>query len=258
LHDHHLSHRWVRAGDVCRYLSGRQKGQIHQQLRQLIHLVDVRAIRKDRARHYEGKRLESSERNDGNGKVLKDRKGKEKELVDRQRACAGKVEGLYSGKEQETFKKEVKQSLNNGGLWKAPRKVMGRGVNWEDEWEEEEGLVVGELGRRMGAEEWSMEGEALVKESKVTGRQSMAVAWVPKNSIPPKLGQIQPFSSYLNSARCNLDENTKTVRVCSRYKCIAQKVKPVPLSDGSIPDAGLDWRGRGIARAVPLPGPWDE
>jgi hypothetical protein len=28
---------------------------------------------------------------------------------------------------------------------------MGRSVNWEDEWEEEEELVVGELGRRMVA-----------------------------------------------------------------------------------------------------------
>jgi len=35
-------------------------------------------------------------------------------------------------------------------------------------------------------------------------------------------------------------------------------VKPVPLLDGSIPDAGLDWRGRAIARAIPIPGPWDE
>jgi len=35
-------------------------------------------------------------------------------------------------------------------------------------------------------------------------------------------------------------------------------VKPVPLSDGSTPDADLDWRGRAIAWAVPVPGPWDE
>jgi hypothetical protein len=36
--------------------------------------------------------LESSGRKDGNKKVLKSRTGKEKELVDRQRALAGKVE----------------------------------------------------------------------------------------------------------------------------------------------------------------------
>ena len=33
---------------------------------------------------------------------------------------------------------------------------MGRGANWEDEWEEEEGLIVSELGRKLVAEEWSM------------------------------------------------------------------------------------------------------
>jgi hypothetical protein len=35
-------------------------------------------------------------------------------------------------------------------------------------------------------------------------------------------------------------------------------VKPVSLSDGSIPDARLDGRGRAIARAIPILGPWDE
>jgi hypothetical protein len=46
--------------------------------------------------------------------------------------------------------------------------------------------------------------------------------------------------------------------VRTHYKCVAQKVKPVPFEDGSIPDAGLDLRGIAIARAVPIPGPWDE
>jgi hypothetical protein len=41
---------------------------------------------------------------------------------------------------------------------------MGRTVNWEDEWEEEEGLVVGEMVRRMVTEEWLMGEEALLKE----------------------------------------------------------------------------------------------
>ena len=31
---------------------------------------------------------------------------------------------------------------------------MGRAMNWDDEWEDEEGPVVGVLGRRMVAEEW--------------------------------------------------------------------------------------------------------
>jgi hypothetical protein len=202
--------------------------------------------------------LESSGRKDGNEKVSNGRKGKETELVDRKRALPGKVEGLYGGKEQETFKKEGKQSVMNRGLSKKVRKVMGRRVNWEDEWEEEEGLVVGELGRRMVAEGWSMGEEALVKERRVTGRESTALVWVSTNSIAPELSQIQPFSSYLDSAKCNLDKNTKAAWVRARYKCVAQKVKPVPLSDRSIPDAGLDWRGRAIARAVPIPGPWDK
>jgi len=142
--------------------------------------------------------LESSGRKDGNEKVSNGRKGKGKELVARKRALARKVEGLYSGKEQETFKKEGQQSVKKGGLSKAVRKVMGRGVNWEDEWEEEEGLVVGEMGRRMVADEWSMGEEALVKERRVTGRESTAFAWVSEHSIAPELGQIQPFSSYLD------------------------------------------------------------
>ena len=202
--------------------------------------------------------MESSGKKDGNEKVSTGRKGQEKELVDRKRALAGKVEGLYSGKEQETFKNDGKQSVKKGGLSKVVRKVMGREMNSEDEQEEEKGLVVGELGRWMVAEEWSMGEEALVKERRVTGRESMAFAWVSKNSIAPELSQIQPFSWCLDSAKCNLDENTKAAWLCGRYKCVAQRVKPVPMSDGSTPDAALDWRGRAIARAVPVPGPWDE
>jgi len=174
------------------------------------------------------------------------------------RELTGKVEGSYSGKEQETFKKEGNQSVKYGGLLKAVRKVMGRGVNWEDEWEGEAGLAVGDSGRRMVAEEWSMGEEALVKEWSVTARESMAFAWVSKNSIAPELSQIQPFSSYLDSTKCNLDKNTKVARVRARYKCVAQKVKPATLLHGSTPDAGPNWRGRAIARAVPVPGPWDE
>jgi len=135
---------------------------------------------------------------------------------------------------------------------------MERGVNWEDEWEEEEGLVVEEVGRRMVAEECSMGEEALVKERRVTGRESTAFALVSKHCNAPEHSQIELFSSYLDSVKCNLDENTKAAWVCGRYQCVPQKVKPVPLSDGSTPDAGLDWRGRAIARALPVPGPWDE
>jgi len=137
-----------------------------------------------------GKRLESSARKDGNETVSNGGQGKEKESVDRKRALAGKVEGLYSGKEQEMFKKEAKKSVKKGGLSKAVRRVMGRGVNRKDEWEEEEGLVVGELGRRIVAEDWSMGEKAVVKERGVTTRESTAFAWVSKNSIAPELSQI--------------------------------------------------------------------
>lgn len=74
-------------------------------------------------------------------------------LVDRKKALAGKVEECYSWKEQETFKVEGKQSVKERRLSKAGRKLMGIGVNWEDVWEEEEELEVGELGRRMVANE---------------------------------------------------------------------------------------------------------
>jgi len=135
---------------------------------------------------------------------------------------------------------------------------MGRGVDLEDEWEEEEGLIVRQLGRRMVAEEWSMGGDTMVKERRVTGKESTIFAWVSKNSIALELSQIQPFSLYLHSAKCNIDENTKAAWVRACYKCLAQKVKPFPWSDGRTLDAGLDCRGRAIARAVPVPGRWDE
>jgi hypothetical protein len=45
---------------------------------------------------------------------------------------------------------------------------MGRGVHWEDEWEEAQGLVVRELDRTISAESWWMGDEAMVKERRVT------------------------------------------------------------------------------------------
>jgi len=178
-------------------------------------------------------------------------------LVDRKRALAGKVEGLYNGKVQQTFK-EGKHSVKKWVLLKAARKLMGRVMNWVDGWEEEQGLVVRELGRRIVAEQWLMGVEALVNERKGTGRESTVVAWVSIDSIAPKLSQIQPFSLYHDEVKCNLDEYDKGASVHARYKCVSQKVKPVPLSDECTPDARLDWRGRAIARALPIPGPWDE
>lgn len=46
------------------------------------------------------------------------------------------MEGLYHTKEKETFK-EGEHSVSKGGLSKAMRKLVGRGVNWEDQCEEE-------------------------------------------------------------------------------------------------------------------------
>lgn len=39
------------------------------------------------------------------------------------------------------------------GQWNAVRKLMERGLTWEDEWEEVEGLVVGKQGTQIVAEQ---------------------------------------------------------------------------------------------------------
>jgi len=90
-------------------------------------------------------------------------------------------------------------------------------------------LVVGDLHSRMVMKQWSMGEEAQVKKTRIIGRESMTFAWVSKNHIAPKLSQIQLFSLYLGLAKCNLRENTKPAWVHSCYKCVVQKVKPVPL-----------------------------
>lgn len=133
---------------------------------------------------------------------------------------------------------------------------MERGVNWENEWAEEKGLLVRVLGRRKVAAEWSMGEEDLVIKRKVAGRASTMFTLCSKHRIAPELGEIQPFCSYLYSAKCNIDKNTEAW-VCPHCSFLTQKVQPVPLSDGSTPDCDLNWRGRDIARAVPIPGHWD-
>jgi hypothetical protein len=74
----YLSHQSVRALDDCRYLSARQEEQIRQPLGTLIRLGNVRATRKDSARHYNGQSLESSRRRAVNEMVSKGRTRKEK------------------------------------------------------------------------------------------------------------------------------------------------------------------------------------
>ena len=88
---------------------------------------------------------------------------------------------------------------------------------------------MGELGRRMVAIQWSMGEETLVIERRVTVRESTTFAWVSKNSIVPEFIPIEPFSSYLDPAKCNFDNTTKAAWVCDYYKWLDQKVKPFSL-----------------------------
>ena len=97
-----------------------------------------------------------------------------------------------------------------------------------------------------------------MKERRVTERESTTFEWVFKNGITPDLSQIQPFSLYLDSAKCNLDQNSNAAWVHTCYKYVAQKVKPVRLPDGCTLPAGIHLSGRAIAQAVPVPGPRDE
>jgi hypothetical protein len=72
-------------------------------------------------------------------------------LIERKMEFAGKREGLYCGKEQETFREALTPTVKMGGQSKAVRELMGRGMNRGNE--EEKGLVVGELGRRVVADQ---------------------------------------------------------------------------------------------------------
>jgi len=63
------------------------------------------------------------------------------------------VEGLSNGREKVSFEEEGKQSFEEGGRSKAARQQIGRGMSTEVVLEEEERLVVGELGRSLVAEQ---------------------------------------------------------------------------------------------------------
>lgn len=82
----------MRAGIICRYHSTTQERVIHQQLRNLIRLLNESATRKDGALYFNGKWLESTGKKDGNGTGYNSRKGTVKELVDHKKTPAGKVE----------------------------------------------------------------------------------------------------------------------------------------------------------------------
>lgn len=105
-----------------------------QQLRKPIHQGTVRTTWKDRAQHYERKRLEFSERKKWKVKGPNSEKEKEKKSIDRKGAFAGKVEGTYTGKEEGFFQEEGEQSVKYGGLSKTVMTLMGGGLNLKYEW----------------------------------------------------------------------------------------------------------------------------
>jgi hypothetical protein len=82
------------------------------------------------------------------------------------------------------LKDEGTQSVTFGRLLKGVGKLMGIHMNWEGECIEEEELVVGELDRRMVAEEWSMGREDVVKQRRVPGEnpqhwhEFLTIAWL--------------------------------------------------------------------------------
>ena len=63
---------------------------------------------------------------------------------------------------------------------------------------------------------------------------------------------------YINSAKCNFDEQAKAVWVLRNSICIAQKATPVPMWLGGIPDSRLVGTGRAIALVIPPPGLCDK
>lgn len=84
--------------------------------------------------------------------------------------------------------------------------------------------------------------EGLVKKRRGTRRESMIDGWHSNNCIAPDHSPTQLISLFFDLAKSNLDKRTKVAWVNTCYKCVPQKVKPVPLSDGSASVAGLHWR----------------
>jgi len=97
-------------------------------------------------------------------------------------------------------RKKGNSQLEKGRLSKAVRQVMEIGVNWEDEWDEEDRLIFGELGKWRVADDWSMGEEGLAKERWETEREFIIVARVSKTSIALERSQIQPFPMYWDLA----------------------------------------------------------
>jgi hypothetical protein len=85
------------------------------------------------------------------------------------------------------IKEKWKLSIRTWGISTTVRQLMGCGVHWKNKWEEEEGLIVRELDRRMVAEEWLVGEEDMMKGRRVTGRESATYISVSKYSIAPAL-----------------------------------------------------------------------
>jgi len=88
---------------------------------------------------------------------------------------------------------------------------------------------------------------ALVKEKRVTGRESMTFEWVFENRIAPELRQVQPLCLNFHWAECYCDKSTRPTSVSIRYKCDALIRKPARMADESTPVAGVAWREIAVA-----------
>jgi hypothetical protein len=84
-------------------------------------LVTVTGTGKDKAQQYKGKRFEFSEPEEWKQKGPYSAKGKEKKSIDRKRVFAAKVEGIYNGTKEGSFKEEGEPSVRQRGLWNTVR-----------------------------------------------------------------------------------------------------------------------------------------
>lgn len=76
------------------------------------------------------------------------------------------------------------------------RNPSGSGVNWEDQCEGEEGLIVGDLRRRMVEQERSLGEEALMKERRVSRRKLRTFLSVSKHRVAPEQCSTHPVLAH--------------------------------------------------------------
>jgi len=83
------------------------------------------------------------------------------------------------------------------------RNLSGSGVTWEDQWEDEEGLIVGDLRRSRVEQEKSLGEEALMKESRVSRQKLRTFLSVSKHRVAPELCSAHPVLAHdLFKQRC--------------------------------------------------------